>query len=72
MKITNHQEAVSKSPEAIQCPECKDTITKATREGAQDYCDVYVCPSKHLTRVPVDKPRKSWDELVKGINESTQ
>lgn len=43
--------------EHIVCPTCKK---KATRVGAQDYCDVYVCEDKHLTRIKIGSKREVW------------
>lgn len=57
------------SPSEIYCPTCNG---KATRVGAQDYCDVYVCAEKHLTRIKVGAPRKVWDELGSGSSQPTQ
>jgi len=41
----------------IKCPTCQK---KATRVGAQDACDVYVCEEQHITRIKVDAPRNEW------------
>jgi hypothetical protein len=48
-----------KAPEHIVCPVC---AKMSTRVGAQDYCDVYVCEDKHLTRIKVGAKRKIWPE----------
>jgi hypothetical protein len=55
----------SKAIEHIACPTCTKP-TKATRVGAQDYCDVYVCKNEHITRIKVGAPRKEWNELATG------
>jgi hypothetical protein len=47
----------SKAAEYIVCPTCSK---KATRAGAQDACDVYVCEEQHITRIRVGFPRNEW------------
>lgn len=42
----------------IKCPDC-DKV--AERVGAQDACDVYVCPNDHLTRVKVGTRKYELD-----------
>jgi hypothetical protein len=48
-----------KALEHIVCPVCQ---SKATRVGAQDACDVYVCDAHHVTRVLINAPRNEWKE----------
>jgi len=47
-----------KGPPKIKCPECSQV---ANRVGAQDACDVYVCPDNHLTRVKVGTRKYELD-----------
>lgn len=61
----------------IPCPICikvHNTQNKATRVGAQDYCDVYVCSvdPTHLTRIKVGTVRTEWNELASVNNGPTQ
>lgn len=51
--------------EFIVCSTCSE---RATRVGAQDSCDVYVCEQQHITRVKVGAPRTEWNELAQGHN----
>lgn len=42
----------------IKCPDCS---LVGIRTGAQDNCDVYVCPNGHLTRVKVGTRKYELD-----------
>ena len=46
----NKEKELKRGTPIIKCPQC-DLV--AGRVGAQDYCDVYVCDNKHVTRVKV-------------------
>lgn len=59
MKTIPESHQLIKGAECIVCPRCGD---KSTRQGAQDYCDVYLCNNKHLTRIKIGQPRKVWEE----------
>lgn len=56
---------LKRGPEVITCPTCKQP---SVRQGAQDFCDVYVCENNHLTRIKVGANR---DEKLDSAGSGT-
>lgn len=48
---------IKKAPETTACRTCTKV---ASRVGAQDGLDVYVCADEHLTRYPIGRPHPPY------------